>query len=107
MQDEKWKDVTGMIKDKFEIIEEGEEPIEDIPRAKIEYLIFEGPLGKMKVERETKPVVLDKKTNYSKRMGDTASVEYVYSDDEYSHKFRAYVWKGDDWMEMEAGDFNL
>lgn len=96
-----------MIKDKFEIIEEGDEPIEDIPRSKKEYYIFEGPLGKMKIERETKPVVLDKKTTYSRRMGDTAAVEYVYSEDDYSHKFRAYIWKNDQWIEMEAGNLGL
>jgi len=96
-----------MVKDKFDVMEEGEEPIEDIPRSKKEFLIFEGPLGRMKVERETKPVVLDKKTTYSKRMGDTAAVEYVYSEDEYAHKFHAYVWQGNDWVEMEAGAFDL
>ncbi|NIP32571.1 hypothetical protein GWN26_04570 [Candidatus Saccharibacteria bacterium] len=107
MQDEKWKEVVGMVKDKFEVIEEEEEPMEDIPRSKIERIVFEGPLGKMKLERETKPVVLDKKTTYSKRMGDTATVEYVYSEDEYAHKFKAYAWKGDDWVEIEAGAFDI
>jgi len=107
MQDEKWQQVIGMVKDKFEITDQGEGELEDIPRSKVEWYEFEGPIGKMKVERTTKPIVLDKKMTYSKRMGDTAAVEYIYSDDEYSHKFRAYVWKGDEWVEVEAGAFDL
>jgi len=107
MQAEKWQEVVGMVKDKFDVLEETEEPIEDIPRSRVERLVFEGPLGKMKIELETRPVVLDKKTIYSKRMGDTATVDYVYSEDEYTSKFRAYMWRGDDWVEIEAGAFDL
>lgn len=107
MQDEKWEYVKGMVKDNFEVEDEGEDTIEDIPRSKVEYLIFNGPLGKIKIELTTKPVVLDKKTLYSKRMGDTASVEYVYSDDEYTHSFKAYVWQNDEWNEIDAKNLNL
>ena len=84
MQPDRWEDVKGIIKDQFEVIDESEGEIEDIPRSRVERMEFEGPLGKMKVEFETKPIVLDKKTTYSKRMGDTAAVEYIYSEDEYS-----------------------
>jgi len=107
MQPERWAEVKGIIKDQFEVIDESEGEIEDIPRSKIERLEFEGPLGRMKVEFETRPVVLDKKTIYSKRMGDTAAVEYVYSEEEYSHKFHAYIWRDNDWMEIEGANLGL
>lgn len=107
MQDEKWQYVKGMVKDNFEVEDEGEEEIADIPRSKVEWLIFNGPLGRIKIEHITKPVVLDKKTTYSKRIGDTAAVEYVYSEDEYSQTFKAYVWKDNDWAEIDAKNLSL
>jgi hypothetical protein len=107
MNDEKWQYIKGMAKDNFKVEEEGEEPIEDIPRSKIEWLIFQGPIGRVKMERTTRPVVLDKKTIYSKRMGDTAAVEYVYSEDEYAQSFKAYLWQGEVWMEIDASKINL
>ncbi|MBU0648906.1 hypothetical protein KJ969_02285 [Patescibacteria group bacterium] len=107
MQDEKWEYIKGVAKDNFEIEEEGEEAIPDIPRSKLEWMIFKGPMGIVKIERATRPIVLDKKTLYSKRMGDTAAVEYVYSEDEYSHTFKAYLWQNDDWNEIDAKNLNL
>ena len=93
MTDERWQDTIATLKDKFSILEEGKEDLsEEEGRGFREFVIFNGPLGKMKIERTTKAVVTGKKTLGSKRMGSQSSVEYVYSDTEKSHKFKAYKW---------------
>jgi hypothetical protein len=103
MTDEKWLDTISILKDKFPILEEGKE---DLPEEEgggfREFVIFQGPLGKMKIERTTKAVVLGKKTIGSKRMGSQAAVEYIYSDTEKSQKFKAYKWSEADrgWEEI-------
>lgn len=107
MNDEKWDKIKGIVKDGFKVEEEGSGELEDIPRSKVEWLIFEGPMGRIKAERTTKPVVLDKKMTYSKRMGDTASVDYIYSEDEYSQHFKAYIFKDNDWIEINAANLGL
>ena len=55
----------------------------------------------------SKPVVLDKKTTYSRRIGSETKVDYVYSDEEKSHTLIAYKWDEDlgDWTEIEAENF--
>lgn len=74
----------------------------------IEFIIFKGPLGRVKLEFTTKPLVLDKKTTYSRRIGSETNVEYVYSEDEKTHKLMAYKWDDfqNDWVEIDPNSFN-
>jgi len=104
MTEEKWEQIIGMVKDQFELEDEGENSIEDVPDGKVQFIIFQGPLGRMKLEYITKPVILDKKTIGSRRIGSDTKVEYIYSDDEMSHTFKAYKWDeaSNEWEEMEA-----
>jgi hypothetical protein len=107
MTDEKWLDTKSTIKEKFEIIEEGKEDLDEMEgRGYREFVIFNGPLGKMKIERTIKALVLGKKTFGSKRIGNQATVEYIYSDTETTSKFKAYKWdnSSENWIEITIGD---
>lgn len=109
MRPDKWDDLLNDIKDKFEVFECEKEHIDDMGGTDIEYIIFKGPLGKMKLEFTTRPLVLDKKTNYSKkRLSGGTGIEYIYSPDEKTHKLTAYEWDeiDNDWVEMDAGNFS-
>ncbi|KKQ60294.1 MAG: hypothetical protein US81_C0025G0001, partial [Parcubacteria group bacterium GW2011_GWE2_38_18] len=107
MTKERWQEILGQIKDSFSIEEEGSEHLEEEGGVDIDFVVFNGPLGRMKLELISRPVVLDKKTIYSKRIGSNAQVEYVYSDHERSFKLMAYKWdeSADDWIEMDAKNF--
>ncbi|NTU99130.1 hypothetical protein HGA64_03950 [Candidatus Falkowbacteria bacterium] len=105
MTKERWQSIVGQIKDSFGIIEEGNEPLgEDEGVGECHYVIFKGPLGRMKLEFITRPVILDKKTKYTNRIGSETVVEYVYSDEEKTHKLDVFKWDEDqdEWIEMEA-----
>jgi len=106
MHDEKWQNIIGKIKDDLELIEEGREDLEE-NRGFREFVVFNGPLGKIKLERTTRPVVLDKKTIGSRRIGGETKVEYIYSKDEFSQKFQAFKWDEaqNAWEEMDAKNF--
>ena len=54
MTQDKWQNIVGLIKDKFAVEDEGREELEDIPRASVEFIIFAGPLGRMKLEARLK-----------------------------------------------------
>lgn len=107
MLEEKWQAVVGNIKDNFEVEDSGSEHIDEEGGIDVEYIVFQGPLGRMRLEFVSKPMVLDKKTNYSKRIGSETQVTYVYSEDEKSTKMIAYKWdeSGENWVEIEAGNF--
>ena len=108
MIEEKWKSMIGNVKDNFPVEDSGTEHIDEEGGIDIEYIVFVGPLGKMRLENVTKPVILDKKTNYSNRIGSETQVTYVYSDTEKSSKMIAYKWDENDevWVEIEAGMFS-
>ncbi|MCL5794876.1 MAG: hypothetical protein M1338_00750 [Patescibacteria group bacterium] len=97
MTDEKWQQVIANIKDNFELISHETSPIaEEDGGGEAEIIEFNGPLGKMKLERTTQPLVIDKKTIGSRRIGSQTKVEYVYSDTEKVHRFKAYRWSDPD-----------
>ncbi|MDD5031751.1 MAG: hypothetical protein PHR36_01765 [Patescibacteria group bacterium] len=107
MTEERWKDIVGNVKDKFKVEDEGREHLDEQGGVDIEFIIFTGPLGKIKLEFITKPVVLDKKTNYSNRIGSETKVNYVYSESEKTNRLVAYKWEDgqEEWVEIEAGMF--
>jgi len=107
MTKEKWQSILGNIKDNFKVEDQGSEHVDDEGGVDIEFVIFNGPLGRMRLEFISKPVVLDKKTTYSKRIGSETKVDYVYSDSERVENMTAYKWSDDDeeWVEMESNMF--
>jgi len=108
MTDEKWEEIKEMVKKNFEMLsnEVLELPKEQGHGTK-EELIFNGPLGKMKLEFIVKPLVLGKKMHYSKRMGTSAKVDYIISETEKVRTLLAYKWDlaGENWVEIETAQF--
>jgi hypothetical protein len=104
MSPDKWEEIKDMAKKNFEVLEINKDENEGVIT---EELIFKGPLGKMKLEYVSKPLVLSKNVHYSKRMGDTASVDYVTSDTEKTNTLLAYKWDlaSDTWTEINAATF--
>ncbi len=108
MSPEKWKEVIGNIKDNFEVFEHDSEHLEEMGGVDIEFITFKSPgLGKIKLEFVSQPVVIDKKTNYSRRIGSDTKVEYIYSQDEKSYKLNAYKWNEEEgeWTEISSASF--
>ena len=103
---DRWQDLVNKVKTQFPVLGEGKEPLEGSPGTR-EFVEFEGPSGKMKLELIRRPVVLDKKTIYSKRIGSGTAVEYVYDDKEQTLTFHAYQWQdsSSDWIEIKADSF--
>lgn len=109
MTPEKWKNIINNIKDNLEFIDEGNDHIEEEGGIDIEFIEFKGPMGKMRLEFISKPVVLGKKTIYSRRIGSETNIEYVYSKDEKINKLIIYKWDEDlkEWIEIDPKDFKL
>jgi hypothetical protein len=101
MTETKWKEIKHRIRENFEISDEYEE---DMDPGTSEALEFDGPQGKMKVRFVVKPKMLDKKTEYSNRVGSNVKVEYVYSEDEFVSYLQAFVWSdaANDWQKIES-----
>lgn len=96
MTNERWQQFIDLAEEQFEDVEVSSEDIivqtEDGPEKQgtIDILTFERNGDNYKLERENRPVILEKKMHFAKRASDTARTEYVKSDTEFSHKLRVY-----------------
>ena len=100
--DEKWETLLEQIQRKFGVEAHTEnEPVED--GGVREVVIFKSPAGKMKLERTSRPLVLNKKIHFSKRAESGRSVEYVYSKTDRTHRERLFRWTGTNWEELDLG----
>jgi hypothetical protein len=101
MNDDKWEELVTRIERKLKVLDK-KVATADEGRTRIETLIFQGPEGRMKLERVSKPLVVDKKMHYSRRIGSQPSVEYVYSPTDKVHRVQLFKWSESDgaWEEM-------
>ncbi len=109
MNPEKWKEIMGNVLDNMEVEESDKYTSDDENGGEIEYIIFQSPLGRTKLEFVSKPLIIDKKTIYSNRIGSGTKVEYVYSDTEKTYKLNVYKWDEDRdyWSMIDAKSFSL
>lgn len=114
MTNERWQQFVDLAQAQFEDVLISSEDIiiqtEDGPQNQgtIDILTFERNGDNYKLERENRPVVLDKKMHFAKRASDTARTEYVLSETEFSHKLRVYKENiNGDWNEISTDSLGL
>jgi hypothetical protein len=100
VNDERWIELTERIRDTFRVTLDVERPLDPGP-GRIEELEFESPRGRMRLERITRPLVLDRKSLFSKRAGSQTTEEYVYSEDEFSYRVTFFRWVEGAWQEED------
>jgi hypothetical protein len=104
MKDDKWGEILDRILTNFKVLSR-EQTQEDV--AEIETLVFEAPIGKIKLVRTVRPAVLDKKVIGAHRRGkSSAQYEYIYSPDEKVSTFDAYREVDGEWEKMDADAFS-
>lgn len=101
MTDEKWQLLVEQIQRKFKVSEHLTSEPEVRDRSVREVLVFEGPTGPMKLERVTRPLVLEKKPIYSKRIGSGTAYEFVLHPTEKTHREQLFRWANESWVEMD------
>ncbi len=104
MTDDKWSDVIENIRQKFQVEEEFDGEIDNIPGATFAGIVFYVGDRKYKVTRTKRPRVVDKKSNYSNRIGGTVKVDYVYSEDHFVDDLEIHEWSelAQDWMKASG-----
>jgi hypothetical protein len=102
LNDEKWYYLLEEIERKFGIEEKN---TEEVPEKKIvvETAIFKGVGGKMKLERTSRAVILERQVKFSRRIGGGSDEKYLYSDKEKSYRVALYKWDevSGAWQEIE------
>ncbi|MDD5527825.1 MAG: hypothetical protein PHO56_02495 [Patescibacteria group bacterium] len=109
MTREKWEAIKGKVLDAGKVIDKGSEHFDEEGGVDIDFIEFESPIGKIRLELIEKPLVLGKKTIYSHRGGSDTGVEYLYSPTEKSSRLGIYKWDDaqDGWLEINAEKFSF
>jgi hypothetical protein len=90
MNDEKWGEILDRVKEKFQVVDEGKTELEQIPNTTVEFIVFDSPMGRLRLEWITKPRVIDKKTFGGSKYGAGTGVEYIYSDTEQTKLYKHF-----------------
>lgn len=107
MNIDRWQQIVEMIKSTFEVEETGTTDSEERGGTETEYIIFTGPMGRLKLEFSTHPALVDTKTKYTKRIGSDIVIENRYSSTDTVSNLVVWKWDddSDDWQAFEAPMF--
>ena len=102
MNDERWDELLYKISVKAKKMDRDLETRDD-GRTTVETVLFDVGMGRMRLQRVSRPIILDKKMLYSKRIGGDTSTEYVYSETEKSHHVSLHRWSPEEstWVEVD------
>lgn len=114
MNDEQWFDIIETIKEKLEIIDHHKEKIEIKDDFGIkgygerEVIVFLKDGQKMKLEREKRPMILDKKVHYAKTKASGAMIELILSSDQNISRVHLYVYDSynNNWKEINIQEIS-
>lgn len=114
MNDDRWNELVEMAQKNFDHVELSTEALSVetsdgiYEQGSRDILQFQNQMGLFRLERENRPLILDKKQHYSHRPGDTARTEYVLSDTDFSHKLMVYKENdAGEWDEISADKLGL
>ena len=107
MTDDKWTQILDRVQDKFklEARDQNESTREDGSWEKREWVVFTGPMGRIKLERLIRPAILGREELYSRRKGATATIKFQYSDTETTQVLNVYRDIAGIWEPMDAKAF--
>lgn len=107
MNPERWEKIIYQVEEKFGINKRYTEDFEvaqTISGEKImgkkEIIEFKSPLGQIKLEKISRPRIIDKKVLHSKRIGSQTAVDYLYSDKEEVSQLKIYKQNNGEWEEV-------
>ncbi len=108
MTEDRWEELLDMVRTTFEVEDYGRDENDELGGTEIEYIVFNGPMGKLKLEFSTHPAIVDTKTTYKKRIGAEVGVENMYSSTDRSTHLEVWKWNADDeaWQPFSAEAFS-
>ncbi|MFA5051168.1 MAG: hypothetical protein WC499_03565 [Patescibacteria group bacterium] len=116
MNAEKWENLIYKVEEKFGIDKRYEEEFTvaetstgQIVLGKRESVEFKSPLGRIKLEKTSRPKVIDKKVLHTKRIGSKSAIDFIYSDTEQTSQLKIFkINSNDEWEEInpESMGFN-
>lgn len=111
MEDTAWDKIVDAIDAKFGVNRHGrtQEPLEDRTDlvAKIAFIEFSKSGQDYRLERISRPAIIDKRSHYHKAASGGVRYENVYDQDTITHQTKMYRRSGDDWEPIDPSELAL
>ncbi len=111
MEDVSWDKIVDAIDEKFGLNRHGrtEEPLEDRAdlKANISFIEFTRSGQDYRLERVSRPAIIDKKSHYHKAASGGTRHENVYDVNQITHQTKMYRHSGDDWESIDPSELAL
>lgn len=114
MNSSKWENLIFLAEEKFGIDKKYKEEFEVAELSTGEKIMgqrqiveFQGPLGRIRLEKNSRPKIIDKKVLHTKRIGGRVVVDFVYSEEEKVENLKIYRFKNDQWVEIRPEDMGI
>ena len=115
MNPSKWENLIFLAEEKFGIDKKYKEDFEVAELSTGEKIMgqrqmveFQSPLGRIKLEKNSRPKVIDKKVLHTKRIGGRVAVDFVYSEEEKVENLKIYRLNEDkQWVEIRPEDMGI
>lgn len=108
MHYDRWQEILETIKSSFAVEDSGVIQSDEHGGTTTEFIIFTGPLGRLKLEFSAHPAITDTKTKYKKRIGAEVVVEHTYSQTDTVNHLAVWRWDegSDEWQIFKSDIFN-
>ena len=106
-----WERLVDLVDVKFGITEHGKEtqPLEDNARLSqtIDFVCFTRDGGEYRLERISRPAVIEQKSIYHRAAGSQVRHENVYDAEQLAHRVNLLLKRGSDWEKIDLEDLAL
>lgn len=111
MNDQAWENLVDLIDVKYGSTDFGKrvEPLPDNTDLKqtVQFLEFSKGGERFRVERTTRPAVMDRKSHYHKGGSGGVRFENIYDESEVSHRIDFFRHEGGDWAPISPEQLQL
>ena len=108
MTNEKWQELVGRIQDQFQVISHDKEPRPE-GEGTVESIVFQNPLGRLKLERTVYHKIIGERGMGSKRIGGDVQIQKIRSADEVIDFLEGFKWNEatEAWDEIKPEQLGL
>ena len=111
MDDPGWDKIVDAIDARFGLVDHGQiaRPLEDRPdlHEQVAYIVFKRDQQQYKLERVSRPAVVDRKSYYHKAARGGIRHENVYDAESLTHKTVVFRHDGQDWVEIDPAELGM
>ncbi len=105
MNHDKWTELLDKIEEKFVVVNQGREKLDELEGSYVDYIDFESPMGLVRLELTTRPRVQSPRGFGASKDGPASQMQKEHSPDDMVSVFTARREVDGEWEDIDAQGF--